>query len=86
MAKNKKIKKTALQEQAGIEPPQQLNSNWVKSIKEKRKKQPSVDDLVKDITNGNITALSRAITLIESSNPKHYKKAQKRNYQVLGTC
>lgn len=75
MTKKDKTYKSALQEHDGIEPPQILSKNSADSIKTKRKSQPSANDLVEGITSGNITALSRAITLIESTNPIHTKKA-----------
>ncbi len=37
----------------------------------------SVDEFVSNILNGNISYLSRAITLVESSNSKHQEKASK---------
>lgn len=68
-------KTSALHEKDGIKDPDAVSSHSIKAIKQKRSKQPSVDDLVADITSGNITALSRAITLVESTNPKHQEKA-----------
>ncbi len=82
MAKSNKTYKSALQEQEGIEPPKTLSSDSAKSIKAKRKKQPSVDELVKGITSGNITDLSRAITLVESTNSKHTAKA----HDIITAC
>ena len=76
MTKKDKSYKSALQEQDGIESPKSLSSNSAKSIKNKRKKQPSADALVKGIISGNITDLSRAITLVESTNQKHLSKAR----------
>ena len=64
-----------MHEQDGVEPPKSLNSNSAESIKNKRKNQPSADELVNGIVSGNITDLSRAITLIESTNQKHTTKA-----------
>ncbi|WP_299116074.1 methylmalonyl Co-A mutase-associated GTPase MeaB [uncultured Winogradskyella sp.] len=77
MAKNKQTYRSTLHEKDGIEPPETLNKDSAKSIKSKRKQQPSVEDLVAGITCGNITDLSRAITLVESTNQAHTKKAQK---------
>ncbi|WP_299114740.1 methylmalonyl Co-A mutase-associated GTPase MeaB [uncultured Winogradskyella sp.] len=77
MAKSDKQKTSALKEKDGIKAPDALSSVSAKAIKSRRQKQPSVNDLVKGITNGDITALSRAITLIESTNPKHTEKANK---------
>lgn len=77
MAKSDTSKASALNEKEGIKSPDALSSVSAKVIKSKRKKQLSVKDLVKGITEGNITALSRAITLVESTNPKHSEKANK---------
>ncbi|WP_299130003.1 methylmalonyl Co-A mutase-associated GTPase MeaB [uncultured Winogradskyella sp.] len=76
MTKKDKIYKSALHEHEGITPPKILSTNAAEHIKLKRRKQPTVDALVTGITKGNITDLSRAITLIESTNPKHTQKAQ----------
>lgn len=75
MTKKNRTYKSALQEQDGVEPPNSLNPDIARALKAKRKKQPSANDLVSGIISGNITALSRAITLIESTNPTHTKKA-----------
>ncbi len=72
---SKKNRVSALHEKEGVSEPETTNKNAVKSIKEKRLTQPSADSLVSDILKGNMTALSRAITLVESTNPEHLKKA-----------
>ncbi|WP_299363315.1 methylmalonyl Co-A mutase-associated GTPase MeaB [Winogradskyella sp.] len=82
MAKSNKTYKPALQEQKGIKPPKTLSTDSAKSIKAKRKKQPSVNDLVAGITSGNITDLSRAITLVESTNETHTAKA----HDIITAC
>ncbi len=46
------------------------------NIQEKRKKVPSVEELAKEILQGNHTALSRGITLIESTAPRHQSRAK----------
>lgn len=71
----KKNKTSALQEQKGVSEPGTTNKNAVQNIKIKRRTQPSVENLVTDILNGNMMALSRAITLVESTNPEHLQKA-----------
>ncbi|MEZ4793846.1 MAG: methylmalonyl Co-A mutase-associated GTPase MeaB [Gelidibacter sp.] len=71
----KKHKSSALQEQKGVSEPETTNRNAIKTIKNKRLAQPTVDELVSDILKGNMTALSRAITLVESTNPQHLQKA-----------
>ena len=71
----KKAKLSALHEQEGVSEPEITNSKSIHHIKQKRQKQPSTEDLVTAILKGDITALSRSITLVESSNPEHLKKA-----------
>ena len=46
-------------------------SSVVKQFKSRRKPEFDVDDLCDSLLKGNITALSRAITLIESTKPEH---------------
>lgn len=82
MAKKDNTYKSALQEQEGIDSPDSLSSNSAQNIKAKRKKQPSVNDLVSGIVSGNITDLSRAITLAESTNPEHTAKA----HEIITAC
>lgn len=66
---------SALDEKEGIPPPEMTSNPAISNFKSKRKKQPTADDLITQIRAGNITALSRAITLVESKNPKHLQKA-----------
>ncbi|MBQ0768466.1 MAG: methylmalonyl Co-A mutase-associated GTPase MeaB [Bizionia sp.] len=68
-------KKSALKENDGVSQPETTNALAISKIKASRKKQRSVDALVSAILEGNITALSQAITLIESKNPQHLEKA-----------
>ena len=82
MSKEDPKYKSALQEQEGVEPPKVLSNVSAKAIKVKRQKQPSVTDLVNGLTNGDISALSRAITLVESTNSNHNKKAN----EVITAC
>jgi LAO/AO transport system kinase len=82
VAKKDNTYKSALHEKEGVESPDSLSSNSAKNIKAKRKKQPSVNDLVSGITSGNITDLSRAITLVESTNLEHTEKAT----QIITAC
>jgi LAO/AO transport system kinase len=82
VAKKDNTYKSALQEQEGIDSPDSLSSNSAQNIKAKRKKQPSVNDLVSGIVSGNITDLSRAITLVESTNPEHTAKA----HEIITAC
>jgi LAO/AO transport system kinase len=53
----------------------------VRNIQKYRKIQPSSEELVHAILLGNITALSRAITLVESTNTTHLSEQM-----LLLTC
>ncbi|WP_292943976.1 methylmalonyl Co-A mutase-associated GTPase MeaB [Olleya sp. UBA1516] len=71
MSKNK----SALSEQDGVSSPEMTNADAVLKIKARRKLQRTTQDLVSAILKGNITALSQAITLVESKNTKHTDQA-----------
>jgi len=81
VTKNQKHK-SALQEKEGVSSPDFLSQTAAKQIKNRRKKQPSAKILVNGIKEGNITALGRAITLVESTNNKHTSKA----HEVITGC
>jgi LAO/AO transport system kinase len=76
------LKKSALKENEGIERPEIISSNSVAKIQQFRKKQPSTNELVDGILAGNVTALSRAITLVESTSTLHLEKAN----EVINAC
>lgn len=67
---------SALNVQKGVEQPQQVNNSYLERMRARRANEPSVDDLVAGILNGDRTLLSRAITLVESSLHAHQAKAQ----------
>jgi LAO/AO transport system kinase len=81
LEKDKK-KNSALEEKAGIERPEIFSPSVVKKIQKFRQVQPSSEELVNGIVSGSITALSRAITLIESTNPDHLERAT----EVIKAC
>ena len=66
-----KKKKSSIHEKEGVSISEITNASSIKSIKDKRKAEIDVDALVTSILKKDVTALSRAITLIESKNPKH---------------
>ena len=78
----KSSKTSALQEKDGVMQPETVNSNSVKLIQQFRRKSNTAEELVQGILNGNITDLSRAITLVESTNPEHLSKAN----EVINGC
>ena len=73
---------SALNEKEGIPQPEIISASVVENIQQSRKVQPSSKELVEGILEGNITALSRAITLVESTNSGHLAKAN----EVINAC
>jgi len=74
--------KSALKEKKGVSQPGITNNHSISKLKGKRKIQPNTQDLINKILKGDITALSRAITLIESRSLKHLEKANK----IINAC
>lgn len=75
-------KKSALSEVNGVNQPDSLSNDVAKRIQLKRKVIPSANELILSITKGDKIALSRAITLIESTNPQHLERAN----EVIQGC
>ena len=73
---------SALREKDGIAPPEIVSAYSAGQIREFRKAQPSVSELVDGILSGNVTALSRSITLVESTQMDHAQKAS----EIIGEC
>ncbi|MAT90676.1 MAG: methylmalonyl Co-A mutase-associated GTPase MeaB [Flavobacteriaceae bacterium] len=68
----KKNDTDALSEKDGVNnPPKHLSEKAATAIKQKRKQVVSIESLVGELTSGNTTALSKAITLIESEAKQH---------------
>lgn len=63
----KKAQKTALHEKDGIPQPESFSALAMAKVLTRRKVQPSATELVEGILSGDIAALSRAITLVEST-------------------
>lgn len=80
MAKSKN--KSALSEVNGVDQPNSLSNVVARRIQEKRKVIPTAIELIEAITKGNIIALSRAITLVESTNVEHLARAN----EVIQGC
>lgn len=79
---DKKKSTSALHEKAGISSPEIVSATAVKNIQKFRRVQPSAAELVNGILAGSISDLSRAITLVESTNPEHLVKAN----EVINAC
>jgi LAO/AO transport system kinase len=73
---------SALHEKEGIFPPEIVSAKSLQKIVAFRKKQPSAKELVNGILKGDKVALSRAITLVESTNLSHLEKAN----DVINGC
>lgn len=59
-----------------------LDAAAAEHIKELRRKKADVSEIINKILQGNQTALSRAITLVESTSSKHRESAQ----QIIESC
>ncbi len=68
-------KKSALTEKEGVNQPPSVSTSSLEVIQQLRRKQPSAQELIEGILAGDKTALSRAITLVESTNSAHLEKA-----------
>jgi LAO/AO transport system kinase len=67
----------------GVELPPPVNEDAAsRFLKKKRRNQLSADDYVEGILGGDITLLSMAVTLVESSRPDHQKIAQ----EIIERC
>ncbi len=67
---------SALNEKVGVSQPETLNKDAVKLFKNLKKKSPNFEGLVSGMLNHNQTALSQAITIIESTAQKHQQIAK----------
>ncbi|MHB0754908.1 methylmalonyl Co-A mutase-associated GTPase MeaB [Polaribacter sp. M15] len=68
-------KQSALQEKEGISQPETTSATSAERIKRNRAKKNSTEEFVSKILKGNITFLSKAITMVESTHANHQKKA-----------
>ena len=78
----KKKNTSALNEKVGVSQPETLNKEVVKQIQTFKKKPQSIGKLISGILNKNQTALSQAITIIESTAQKHQQQAK----EIIERC
>lgn len=71
-----------MHERDGVSQPETTSKSAANRVKSNRGKIPSVEVFVKKILEGDVTFLSRAITLVESTNAKHQQKAN----EILEQC
>ena len=81
MGKPKKHK-SALHEIEGISQPDAMDQSSIQKIKLNRNQLPDTEEFVNHILQGNTTYLSRAITLVESTNIKHQQQAS----EIITAC
>ena len=74
--------KSALTEKDGVSQPETTSKSSAEKIKRNRKKKVSTEELIANILKGDITSLSRAITLVESTNTKHQQQAN----EIIEAC
>ena len=79
---SKKNNPSALKEKQGISQPESISATAIKIIRSLKQKSIAAQELIDGILKMNITALSRAITLVESTNPDHLAKAN----EVINGC
>jgi LAO/AO transport system kinase len=82
MKKSENKHDTALKVMKGIEPLAPVNEDSAKRFLQKKRKSPDIEQLSNDIIKGNITALSTAITMVESIHPKHREPAE----EIIERC
>jgi len=75
-------KNSALSEKKGVIKPKNIYHDSVKKIVKQKSLQPDVANFVQHIKDRNISYLSQAITLVESSNTVKHKKAM----QIIEAC
>ena len=75
-------KKSALEEKKPLVSPEATSSSAIQKIRQKRAEKINPKNLITAILNGDITALSQSITLVESTNPIHLKSAN----QIINSC
>lgn len=73
---------SALNEKDGIAQPENISTSSVVTIQNFRKIKPSSKELITGIVKKDKVALSRAITLIESTNTSHFQQAN----EVINGC
>lgn len=82
MPNEKLPNKKSLHEIDGISQPDHVNQDSIRTIQNFRRKSLNIDLLIEKLLQGDIPSLSKAITIIESTNPTHKEQAHK----IIQTC
>jgi len=76
--------KTALTVNDGIPQPPSVNEEMVQRLKQHKRREPSVEEIIEGIKKGDRGLLSRGITLVESNLPRHQEMARTIVDQCIG--
>lgn len=76
MSGNKDKNKSALHVKKGVDQPSQVSKDAVSKLRFRRKPDMKAKEYIQGILSGNRTIFSKAITLVESTLPKHQEIAQ----------
>ena len=82
MPNQKHPHKKSLNEVEGISQPDSINQDSIRNIQKFRRTPLDTDALIQKLLQGDIPSLSKAITLIESTNTVHQQQA----HQIIQSC
>src|SRR5690554_3989791 len=82
MNNEKSLHKKSLHEKEGVEQPDFVNQHSIRSIQRFRRKPLNIETLIEKLRQGDIPSLSKAITLVESTQSKHQQQA----HQIIQEC
>jgi LAO/AO transport system kinase len=74
--------KSAISVSNGVLRPPEISEESIRLHKQKRHKQPTVSEYLEGLRSGNLTMLSKTITLTESALPAHIELAQ----EIIANC
>jgi len=82
MAAKEHQNKKSLHEIEGIQQPKTFDENAIKTIQKFRRKPLDLPQLISNLMQGSVASLSKAITLVESTQPKHQAQA----HEIIQAC
>lgn len=77
-----KENKSALRDNDGVSKTETINKAFISKIQNQRKKEIDTNTLITSLLSKDVSALSRAITLVESNHPDHSEKSN----QIIEAC
>jgi LAO/AO transport system kinase len=82
MIEKEQTNKSALHVNEGVDQPSSMNAEAARKFRDSRPRELEVSEYLEGIRAGNRSLFSKAITLVESSLPRHQELAQ----QIIGAC